>query len=180
VLIGTTSFKLRDQLNGAGSTPTFTFKSSTKFALAANRITPPARGSSGDPTLVAGGLLVYNSAGQTNEVFALSLSQNGWRYLGSVSNPKGYKYDGRKAGDLLIKSVTIKQDSLRVKGRIAFTLDEPAQERMTVRLNLGSTFCSEALAKMSGNPPSTARYDHPGLFTAQGKTPAPASCPAVP
>jgi DNA-binding beta-propeller fold protein YncE len=180
VLIGTTTLKLKDKLHGAGSTPTFNFKSATKLAPPANHIVPAPRGSAGDPTITAGGLLVYNSAGQTNEIFATSLLPGGWRYLGSASNPKGYRYEGKKVGDLLIRSVTIKQDSIRVKGRIAFTLDEPFQDRMTVRLNLGSTFCTEAEAKVSGNPPSTAKNDHPGLFTAQGKTPAPASCPPVP
>jgi hypothetical protein len=39
------------------------------------------------------------------------------------------------------------------------------------------TWCSDAPAKTSGNPPSTVKNDHPGKFTAQPKTPAPSACP---
>ena len=63
-----------------------------------------------------------------------------------------------------------------------FTLDEPSQGRIAVRLTLGSgrPWCAEAPAKASGHPPSTAANDRAGRFVAQPGTPAPLACPAVP
>jgi len=49
-----------------------------------------------------------------------------------------------------------------------YTLDEPLQRRVAVRLTVGPgpySWCSDAPAKISGNPPSTARNDHAGRFS---------------
>ena len=79
----------------------------------------------------------------------------------------------------------VKADQLQIRGgksNWAYTLDEPSQGRIAVRLTLGggATWCSDAPAKSSGSPPSTASNDRVDKFTAQTRTPAPASCPALP
>jgi hypothetical protein len=81
--------------------------------------------------------------------------------------------------------VVVKADSITIKGGKAawtYSLDEPAQGRVAVRLRLGllDGWCADAPARTRGTPPSSAKYDHPGLFKAAPKTPAPASCPAIP
>ena len=65
---------------------------------------------------------------------------------------------------------------------VNYTLDEMAQGHVAVRLSMGSgiSYCADAPAKLSGNPPSTVQNDRPGRFVAQPKTPAPSACPAVP
>lgn len=76
-------------------------------------------------------------------------------------------------------------NSWRVKGgnaSFAYTLDEPAQQRVALRLQLGTTklLCADAPPKASGHPPSTAKYDKVDYFKAASKAPAPAACPQLP
>jgi hypothetical protein len=63
-----------------------------------------------------------------------------------------------------------------------YTLDEPRQERIGVRLVLGDavTWCADTAAKGRGTPPKTARFDRRGRFSGAPKTPAPETCPEVP
>ena len=63
-----------------------------------------------------------------------------------------------------------------------YTLDEPAQGRLALRLTLGSgvTFCAEAPAKLSGRPPSSARNDQVDKFLGAPKAAAPEVCPVAP
>src|SRR5262245_57284019 len=179
-LIQTTTLKLTDdpELPGSGKV---SFKSSTKKDLVGNRIALPAPGSAGDPRNGGASLRVYNSAGLTNDFLLRMLAPEGWTLLGSESAPKGYRYRGKDVGDSVIQSMTIKADSIRVKGASSYTLDEAAQGRVAVKIFSGTVaWCTDAPAKTSGNPPSTAKNDRPGKFTAQAKTPAPGACPTEP
>ena len=167
--------KLKDDLVAKKS---FSFSSTTKLDPPANRIVPPLPGSLGDPSLVGGSVTFYNSAGLTLDQDAYTLSAAGWKLLGSQTSPKGWKYNGKLVGDTLVKSVTVKADKISIKGTGTYTLNEPAQGRIATRLQLGSaSWCADAPAKASGNPPSTAKNDLAGKFVAQPKTPAPGSCP---
>jgi hypothetical protein len=76
-------------------------------------------------------------------------------------------------------------DLLTIKsGRagLAYSLDEPHQGRIAVRLVLGTAtvLCAEARARTSGTPPSPARFDRTGRFTGAPRTPPPPACPQVP
>ena len=91
--------------------------------------------------------------------------------------PKGWKYNGKLVGDTIVKSVTVKADSISIKGTGTYTLNEPAQGRVATLLALGSaTWCADAPAK-TGTPPPSGKNDVAGKFTAQSKTPPPAVCP---
>jgi hypothetical protein len=183
-LVQSTSLTLKDD-----STPPanpakrkVSFKSNTKLDVPANRITPPPPGSPGDPTVNGATVVVSNGAGQTNDAATIALPASGWTVLGSPSNFKGYRF---KLAGGTITSVVLKTDSLTIKGGKAgfdYTLDEPQQGSVSVRLNLADLtgWCANAPAKTSGNPPSTAKNDKVDKFLGQKKAPAPASCPGVP
>jgi hypothetical protein len=146
------------------------FKSSTKRDPAANRIVPPAPGSTGDPILGGATLTVYDSAGSGEKVVVTLPAGAGWSTLGSASSPKGWRF----RSDGPVTSVTVKADSIKVKGGKAgwtYTLDEPTQGRVAVRLALGTArpWCADAPGKS----------DRPGSFVAE-KMAAPSLCPAVP
>ena len=80
-----------------------------------------------------------------------------------------------------MRSVTIRADKITTKGIGSYSLDETSQGRVAVRLFLGpGVWCADAPAKLTGNPPSTAKTDRPGLFAGQAKTPPPAVCPSIP
>jgi len=82
--------------------------------------------------------------------------------------------------------IKFKAGSLKVKARgmMPFTLDEPAQHFLSLSLTLGlsteitNTFemCAVAHPKLSGNPPTSARSDYPGIFIG-APSPPPAACP---
>jgi hypothetical protein len=153
------------------------FKSSTKGLP--TRVLPPTAGSAGDPTQHGATLIVYNSAGLSSDEVTVNLPQSGWSPFGNG----GYRFRDTSGGP--ISMITVKTDSLQVRGGKAawtYSLDEPAQGRVAVRLRLGGggTWCADAPAKMNGNPPSTVRNDQPGRFTAALRSPAPAICPATP
>jgi YVTN family beta-propeller protein len=183
-LVQSTSLTLKDD-----STPPanpakrkVSFKSNTKLDLPANRITPPAPGSPGDPTMNGATVVVSNGAGQTNDAATIVLPASGWTLLGTVSNPKGYRF---KQSGGTISSVVLKTDSLTIKGGKAgfdYTLNEPQQGSVAVRLNLADLtgWCANSPAKTSGSPPSTANNDKVDKFIGRKKAPAPASCPGVP
>jgi DNA-binding beta-propeller fold protein YncE len=177
VLVPTKALTLKD---ASATKRSVSFKSSTKRAAA--HIVPPAAGSIADPTVNGAELIVYNSAGVTTEVVSVNLPASGWTRLGGAT-VKGWRYKSKDAVGG-ITSVVVKADTITVKGgkaEWAYTLDEPQQERVAVRLRLGNGdgWCADAPARVMGNS-GTARSDRPGLFKAQPKTPAPMSCPAVP
>jgi hypothetical protein len=116
-------------------------------------------------------------------VVTVTLAANHWKAIGK-SIIYGYKYSGPDPNGPL-SSVAIKNDSLTIKGGKAnwgYSLDEPAQGRVGVRFTLGdgTGWCTDAPAKLNGNPPSSAKYDHQDRFVAQPRSPAPASCPPLP
>jgi len=164
------------------------FKATTKRDATPNRVVAPAPGSAGDPTTggSSGGgatLIVYDSAGSGEQV-TVQLPASGWRMLGKAGAPKGWEFSGSDSSNP-VSRVTVKADQLKVKAGKAnwdYTLNEPSQGRIAVRLQLGTnaTWCADAPAKSSGNPPSTASNDHVDKFTAQPKTPQPSSCPTLP
>ncbi len=139
----------------------------------------PGAGSAGDPTASGGTLTVYNAAGATPDVVTLDLPAAGWKAVKGGWSFKRVDPDGA------IRSVRVQGDRITVRGggaAFGYTLDEPAQGRVALRLRLGATegWCADAPAQQKGNPPSTAKTDRPGLFKGQPKTPAPPVCPPVP
>ena len=103
----------------------------------------------------------------------------GWQAQGSAQRPRGFVYRDR-APNAPVAQLTLAPDQLVVRATGAgwtYTLDEPQQTRVALRLDLGgSEWCAEAAARASGNPPSTAASDAPGKFTARVKSPPPALC----
>jgi YVTN family beta-propeller protein len=188
--IRSASFKLRDD-----NTPpinlerrTVSFKSAP-YKGAPSGVVLPLGGSSGDPTAAGptGGavLTVYNSNGSGEKV-VVSLPASNWSMTGSAASPTGYKYKDSKRLLGPISSATLTGSGrLSISGKGAawlYTLDEPAQVRMALRLTLGSQppMCAEAPAQATGNPPSTANHDEVDKFDGQPNSPGPVVCPPVP
>jgi len=95
--------------------------------------------------------------------------------------PKGYRYIGKRVGDVMIRSLKITADKITVKGVVPFSLDEEQQGRLSVSVVVGPTqYCGEAPAKTRGNPPSSARFDNTKRFVGAPDTPPPAACPPLP
>src|SRR5262249_43897095 len=134
LLVPTKSIELTD--GATVSQRSVTFNSSTKGVSDTERIVPPPPGGVGDPIIRGATLIVYNSAGLTNDVDMVDLPAAGWSRLGGSTLP-GWKFKS-KTGP--ITSIVVKQDSITVKGGEdgwTYTLDEPAQGRVAVRLRLG-------------------------------------------
>lgn len=179
VLIETTSLKLQDDVTTPVDTAKrrITFKAATKRANPGNRIVVPLPGGPADPTVVGATLVVANTAGGSDRV-QVALPAAGWRLLGTVAKPAGWSFEDKSPGAAVSK-VSFKDDLLGVKGgggRFGYSLDEPQQVRVGLRLQVGaSAWCADAPAQASGNPPSTSRSDLPGRFTAS-KAPPPSAC----
>ena len=180
VLVEATSLSLRDD-----ATPPvdprhrkLTFRSSTRKSAVENRIVPPARGGTGDPTLAGAMLYVANAAG-SGEIVRVALPASGWSVQRSTTSPRGFTYRDRSA-NAPVAQVVVGPDRLTVTAKGAgwtYTLDEPQQGRVALRLDLGdAVWCTDAPARATGNPPSTSSSDAPGRFTAQSKSPPPAVC----
>jgi hypothetical protein len=152
------------------------FKSSTKGVAFTNHITPPFNGAPNDPTVIGATIAVYNSMALGGELVVVGLPAAKWEATG----PNSYKYKG--ASTEAITRVTLKPDLLQFKGGKAawgYTLNEPLQGRVAAAMFVGNLFwCSDAPAKASGNPPSTANNDRVDKFVAQPKTPPPFFCPS--
>jgi DNA-binding beta-propeller fold protein YncE len=168
--IATSKLLLRD------STPSrrrISFKALTRFAPPGEKVVPPVPGSAGDPIANGGATLqVYNAAGMTGDAVTLNLV-NGWKPVGSPSNPKGWRYRGGPTE--AVRSIIVKADKLIIRGGKSawtYTLDEAQQGSVAVRLQLGSGrgWCAE----------TDATLDQPGVFDANDGASAPAACPAVP
>jgi hypothetical protein len=175
--IQTSSLKLKDTGNPANRR--LAFKSSTTRDPQPHRIVPPAFGSSGDPTLHGAVVTVYNAANGT-DIATVVLPAAGWLRLGTA----GYSYRS-PSPTAAISSAKVQADRMQLKGGRAsftYTLDEPAQQRVAVRLALGSDryWCAAALGRVKGTPPSPAKNDRVGLFVAQPGMAAPLTCPPTP
>jgi subtilisin family serine protease len=183
--IPVTSFSLRDDhvppvVLGHRS---IRFKASTRTASSAQRIVPPAPSSDGDPTVHDAVLTVYNAAGLTLDAVTVPLPAtgatlgDGWKRLGTSSNPGGYVYKGRSPTGA-ISRVLIKRDLILVRGgkdSWGYTLDEPAQGAVAVRLQLGDAppWCAVI-------PASAPQQDRVDMFVGRRDAPAPAGCPSLP
>jgi YVTN family beta-propeller protein len=155
----------------------FSFRAVTTEAAPMNQIVPPVQGSLNDPTLSGAILFIYNSAGETTDVFLTGLN-GAW----SSPSPGVYQYKNSAVG-APIQRVLMKKNQLTIKGGksgFTYTLNEPQQGSVAVILGMGSqTWCASALAKRSGHPPSTAKNDHIDKFIGQPNA-LPATCPAMP
>jgi hypothetical protein len=178
VPVETTRLLLKDgSTQGDASRRKISFRSRTRSSPTPNRIVPPLPGSEGDPTLHGALLQVFNASAGL-EVAKIVLPSSGWKTLGSPSRPRGFRFDD--AGpDPAIKRVVLQSDSLVIKGgggSWCYSLDEPSQGRVGIRLTLGRgiEWCSDAPAK------PTEGADRVDKFVAQPKTPPPASCPLSP
>jgi hypothetical protein len=132
----------------------------------------PTRGGPGDPRTGGGTLFVYNSSG-SGEAVRIPLPPSGWTAKGNALRPTGYDFKAAEKGDP-VKLITIRNDKLLVKGGrdlFAYSLDEPSQGRIALRLTLGTDaqWCAEA----------TGRQDEVDEFIAVVNTPTPAICPAL-
>ncbi len=156
-----------------------TFEAVTRTAAPENRIAPPAAGSAADPTRFGGALVVENTAGSGERV-QVPLPAAEWSVLGSADAPTGYVFRRTTPGTP-ITQVVLKGDLISVRGGGAswdYTLDEPAQGRIGVRLHLGnSAWCADAPARSRGTPPSSDADDRVDRFAGQPKAAPPATCP---
>jgi hypothetical protein len=151
------------------------FKHRDKLAPIANQVVPPAPGSDGDPTPAgaSGGgatFTVYNSAG-SGEAFTADLPAARWGRFGP-----GYIYSD---GTGTILKVYVRPYKLYVRGGgpgWGYTLDEPSQGRIAVRLRLGTgiEWCADA-------PPlePASLNDRQDRFVS-AKAPPPSPCPSLP
>jgi DNA-binding beta-propeller fold protein YncE len=151
----------------------------------AHRIVPPPRNTPSDPTLVGGTLIVYNAnpnPGSPLDEVVLALPAARWTPLEGSRGLKGYQYQDFTLGAPITK-VKVKTDRLSVRGgkeNWGYTLDEPSQGRVAVRVILGATgWCAEAPAKLAGTPPSTEKTDRQDRFVGARNSPPPAACPPL-
>ncbi len=184
VPVRTTSLTLQDDVTAPidPGKRRLRFKASTKRDAEPNVIVPPALGGPADPQLTGATLVIKGTGGTTDRV-QIALPAANWTRIGSLSRPRGFRYqDG--SPDAAVSKLVLKADLLNVRGGDAaftYTLDEAMQGRVGMRLSMGdTTWCSDAPAKATGSPPSTARSDLPGKFTAQPKSPPPAACTVGP
>ena len=155
------------------------FRAATSRSAQENRVVAPVRGGADDPTLHGAVVAVGNGAG-SGEAVVHALPASGWRTVGSDRNPLGFQYRDDTPG-APVSLVVVRRDQLKVKGSgygWDYTLDEPQQGRVGVRVTLGTTtWCAGADARQLGNPPSSAKSDRVDRFDAQPMSPPPASCP---
>ncbi len=147
----------------------FAFQSKTKLAPPSHRIVVPPPGSASDPRTAGARITIYNASG-TGEVVVADLAPAGWVLKGSPSAPKGYAF---KATDkeAPITAVTVGSDLLKIRGgrrRFGYTLDEPSQGSIALRLRFGTAF--EWCTVASGATDQVDKFK--GAPAA-----APASCP---
>jgi len=179
VTIRATSLTLADNASDP-SRRKLSFKSVAKLDDSNHRIVPPTQGSQDDPTISGGTLTVYNSGIRSTDLVTVQLPPSGWARVGA----RGYRY----RADVPKLRISMNNDKLSVHTSGAswgYTLDEPLQRRVAVRLTVGLgpfSWCSDAPAKTSGSPPSTAANDHVGRFVAFRNTPplGYGQCPPLP
>lgn len=154
----------------------------TRTEDAAHRVVLPLAGSDGDPTpggATGGGgtLTVYNANGGGEQV-TYSLAADSW-YRSPFDPIRVYQYKGGGPGLSPIRKIYVRPDKIYMEGKgplLSYTLDEPSQGRIAVRLTLGSgvTFCAE------GGPREPASLND-RVDTFRGvTTSAPTVCPPLP
>lgn len=184
ITVGTHSMIMKDSALYPGSRK-FSFNVRSKDADPAHQVNAPTPGSEGDPTpdgLTGGGgvLEVYNSSG-SGESFVVPLPPDHWSLQGDPLGEFRYVFSSTPP----ITKVYVKRHKVSIRGgKLAwgYTLDEPSQGTIAVRLTLGTgvTYCTDAVPRTSGTPPSSAKFDRPGKFQAKRLQLAPETCPALP
>src|SRR5262249_19986052 len=148
---------------------------SRRLDLPASRIVPPAPGSAGDPTLGGAVVTVYNAASLTDDDVRVVLPASGWH----VSDGATPTYRFRSAApNAPISVVRGGIDGLVVRGGRSgwpYTLTEPAQGGVALRLQTGTGTRWCAVAAPKAQAASNDRVDH---FTGSGGVPA--FCPPRP
>lgn len=145
-----------------------------------NQVVIPDGGTDGDPTLHGATFTLYNAAG-SGEVWSVPLPAEQWVRTGNSDN--GYRYIYVSTGP--IHKIWLKENKLTFKGGKSlwgYSLDEPSQGALAVRLTLGTgiTWCTVAQPHATGTPPSSEKFDRVDLFRARRYGDPPASCPDVP
>jgi DNA-binding beta-propeller fold protein YncE len=139
------------------------------------RVRPPRHGSSGDPTIEGATLWIYNASG-TGESVRIFLPAKSWR-----RTKYGYQFRDPRS-DAPVSRVSLRRGSIRIRASesIGYSLDEPRQGRIALRLTLGVAvqWCAETGARLQGRARRAA--DRPGRFLGEGSAVAPDSCPQVP
>ena len=136
-------------------------------------LTCAAPGTPGDPRTDGALLRLINSA--TGESDLIRLPASRWTGLGTPPGAAGYRYRDAGREDGPCSTVYLKPHDLRATcdgSRIDFTLDEPAQGSLGVRLTTGPA----AYCMLFGG---AITQDTPGTFKAVA-APAPGSCPISP
>jgi DNA-binding beta-propeller fold protein YncE len=160
-LIPSTKLDLRDRAGNAAR---------RKIAFTSKMANAP--GTIPDPTQHGATLVVYDSAG-TGESVTFPLAAAGWSRSGSPTRPT---YNFRSSGP--ITRVTLTSTRLTIRGGRAdfgYSLDEPRQGRIALRLVLGdgAVLCADS-------PPSSPKTDRVDWFKGSAKTAPPPFCPQLP
>ncbi|HUM00078.1 MAG TPA: thrombospondin type 3 repeat-containing protein [Mycobacterium sp.] len=143
-------------------------------------VSPPPK-SGADPTKVGAQLRLYNPGTGEDAVFALPAAR--WKGLGRPAGIKGYKYTDKDFVDGPCKKVIIKPGTILkavCKGdQIGFSLDEPQQGSVAVRLVTGSSgtpssYCLNFGGQVLADEPATG--GNTGVFKAKDAQP-PSTCP---
>jgi len=142
----------------------------------------PAWDALGDPTRAGragGALLTISNADGSGERVTIGLPAEHWRRRGSAAHPRGYRYDdpARLAGPITHVAID-RRGAVDLRGGgpwFGYTLDEPAQGKIAVRLQLGrgDVWCTTFTAK----PGRDARNDRPGRFVGSRQRAVPTDCP---
>jgi hypothetical protein len=162
-------------LGGDFTRRSFVFRTTTRPGPAA-RVVPPPRTGPGDPTIHGARLTIQNPI-ETGETVTIPLPATGW----SATSTR-YTFSASPASP--VQDVTVAPDRITIAAggsAFPFTLDEPRQGTLAVRLDLGSgvSWCAVAPARATGSPPSTALNDTRDRFSGQPDAPPPDQCPVV-
>ncbi|MDG2305862.1 MAG: hypothetical protein P8R42_14695 [Candidatus Binatia bacterium] len=172
VPISTKSLTMKDKTDP--STPK---KRKLSFTSKDPAIVPPGLGTAGDPLVNGGTLRIYNANGSGEQV-TIDLPAGSW-----LPSSTGFRYKG--ASGTAVTVITVKNGLVKLKAgkdAFGFTLDEPKQGRIAVRLTLGTgvDWCAEVPAKQKGTPSSTDKFDKVDKFLGEKNFPAPVACPVPP
>ncbi len=138
-------------------------------------ITTPSPGSGGDPRLGGAVLEVFRADPVFGpERVTMTLAPANWTLVGRASS-FGYRYRGSDP-EGPIKSLVVSHNKITFRGgraNWAYTLDEPYQLKMGMRLTLGDTagWCTSTVPKISRGH----TLDYPGRFVGL-RLIAPATC----
>ena len=155
------------------------FAARTIYDPPAHQFTLPAVDSAGDPTPQGasggGASLTFYNANGSGESTTVTLPAVGWHREGPLNGAR-YVYGASPLEP--IYKIWVKNNKITIRGgrgSWGFSLDEPSQGRLALRLTLGTgdTWCAETVPRAP-----TLLYDRPDRFLGQPHTPAPVVCPA--